>query len=139
MIRNRRGLTLTEMLIASAIAAIVGTGTMSAFVMAARAQRRMGGPQQVEAAALAQQLIEAMRNVVAEDSAFLFSNADGAWHSDSGIVALPASTSSESILGLAPKRCFRLTKLDPACTASCAYESQVRVCWNDISNCPPPC
>ena len=143
MRRGCSGFTLLEIIAASLIATIVAAGTLSAYVTAARMQQQGGGPGHAEATALSQQLLEAMRNQVAEDSMFFLPPANGGalgagWQQGNTVVTLPAPGSSESILNRPARWCYRLDLADPACISNCLVQVQTKVCWNDLTACPCP-
>lgn len=65
---TKRGVTLTEVLVASVVIVVVAAGTMLAFVTALRISQRI--PINVEAASYAEQTLERYRNMIACDSAW---------------------------------------------------------------------
>lgn len=129
--RNAGGFTFVELMMASLVSAIVGGGTLMAFVTAARIARAQASPAVAEANALAAQTIEWYRNRVAADDNFLLTQLFTGWVSD----PLPGSTDTESIQqGGAAERCYRVTS---ACGGSC-YQMEVKVCWGNMTGCPCP-
>jgi len=71
----RRGMTLIEITVASIIGLLVAGGTMTAFLLAVKTSR--SSLTEVDAAALAQQTIEKLRNNVACDSTWFDVNCQG--------------------------------------------------------------
>ena len=127
------GFTLIEVMVASAISAVVAGGTMMAFVTAARMVRAQNSPGMAEASGFAQQTLERLRNRVAADDTFFTAQAGPTWWDDP--LPVPgAGTNSESILWEVPtSRKYRVTAEDcdgvvagpPDC-----YAVAVKVCWN---------
>lgn len=141
--RNQRGLTLVEVLIASVIAAVAAAGTAAAFVAAARMTRAHSNPGTAEAAVYARDTAERFRDRVACDAPTGWFTADAActpaglpgWTSD----PLPVAAGTESILNNGARRCYRVTSqdCDGVGGAGDCLAMEVRVCWNgDFTNCP---
>lgn len=133
------GFTLIEVMAASAIAAVVASGTMMAFVAAARMSRAPYTYASAEASGYAQQTLEQFRNEVATDSTFLSSKAGATWWTH----ALPPAGSTESILnmgGVPARRCYRVTAedCDGVGGAGDCYAMQAKVCWRSLAGCPCP-
>ena len=129
---RREGFTLIEVMAASAIAAVVASGTMAAFVAAARMSRVQNSPTFAEASDYAEQTLERFRNRVATDDTTVFRNPPVAgWQSDP---LPPSATTSESLLWKTPtSRKYRITAedCDGDGTAGDCYAVTVRVCWDD--------
>ena len=131
---RRDGFTLIEIMAASAVAAVVASGTMMAFVAAARMSRASNSPMFAEASDFTRQTLERFRNRVATDDTIVFPDLAGAgWQNDPLPVPAPG-TNSESLLWKTPtSRRYRVTAedCDGDGTAGDCYAMTVRVCWND--------
>lgn len=128
---GRAGFTFVELLMASLISAVVGGGTLMAFVSAARIAGAQATPAVAEANALAVQTLEQFRNRVAADDAWLSSQLPLGWVSE----PLPGPTTSETIVVPATaRRCYRVSL---ACGGSC-YQLETQVCWDDLAGCSCP-
>lgn len=141
--RQPRGQTLAELVVATAIVAIVLVGTMSAVVAAARMGSRQNGPLYASAASYAQYSLEAMRNQVAKDPTTLQSNkwffdrlktAPQAWvnwnDGDDLRVDPPTGGTLKRKYLVQPLNCDGIAGADDC------YAVTVKVCWNDAVNCP---
>ena len=129
MLCGQRGVTLTEVLVASAITSMVAGGTLTAFVTAARIQQATNGPRTVEASGYAQQWLEALRNRVAADDAFFSSKAGLGWQDDD-----PATGIVKRLYRVEAKDCDGDGIVAGAGEADC-YAVTVKVCWNQPT-CP---
>ena len=136
MLCGQRGVTLTEVLVASAITSMVAGGTLTAFVTAARIQQATNGPRTVEASGYAQQWLEALRNRVADDDTFFSSKAPGGvslgWQDDD-----PATGVVRRVYRVDAKDCDGDGIVAGAGTppeADC-YAVTVKMCWNQPT-CP---
>lgn len=150
MRRAQGGFTLAELLMASAIASVIAAGTMSAFVAAARMQRGAAGPRDAEAAFLAQQFLDALRNRVAADSTWFASAAaasSSGWISDDALIedapGMDPIAAAASLLntGAGARRCYQVIPADCDGDGSAVddcHQVQVTVCWNDLTSCPCP-
>lgn len=133
---SARGFTLIEVMAASTIAAVVASGTMMAFVAAARMSRIHNSGALAEASDFAQETLEGLYNHIATDDTKLAdeSVAVPPWHDDP-LPPVPApGTNSESILWLTPtSRRYRVTSedCDGVGGVGDCYAVTVRVCWND--------
>ena len=140
-----RGFTITEVLIASLIAAVVAGGTMMSFVTAARITRAKSNVGTAEASNYARETAEKYRNYIACDSPWFNATTCAptgglptTWQED----ALPAPdplANSESILIGGASRRFCVTAKDcdgggVGGPGNC-YAIQVKVCWGG-SACP---
>lgn len=132
---RRAGFTLIEIIASSAIAAVVASGTMMAFVTAARLARAQNSTRVAEATDFAQQTLERFRNRVATDDTAVFPDLAGAGWQIDPLPPLPLpGTNSESLLWRTPtSRRYQVTSQD--CdgdgTAGDCYAVTVRVCWDD--------
>lgn len=144
--RRKAGFTLAELLIGSLIGSLVAGGTMMAFVTAARLNWQQGNPRTTEASLLAQETLERYRNHIACDGGWFDiatcapnASLPTAWTTDA--LPDPASGGSETILGPAAKRCFRVTQedCDGASGVGDCFAVQAKVCWgDDMTGCPCP-
>lgn len=140
------GFTLTEVLVASAIGAVVAGGSMIAYVAAARMMRAPGVPSADEAVVYARETLETYRNMIACDSPWFVAATcapvlgppmDGNWIADPWLPP-PPRPGVESILNTStPKRCYRVIKRD--CdgdgTDGDCFNVDAQVCWNGTA-CP---
>ena len=139
-VRNPRGVTLVEVLIASVIAAVVAAGTATAFVASARMTAAQSNPGTAEAGVYARETAERFRNRIAcddpwFDAACQPANLPGGWQPD----PLPDGAGTDSILMTGARRCYQMTPqdCDGVGGAGDCLAVQVRVCWNgDFANCP---
>ena len=122
------GFTFLELMVASVCSAVIGGGTLMAFITAARISSAQLTPAVIEANGLAMQGIERYRNRVAQDDSWLATQVGLGWQTD----APPGGAGSESMQAGA-RRCFRVTN---ACGGLC-YQVQTQVCWATIAS--PPC
>lgn len=143
-----RGFTLIEVLVASAIGAVVAGGSVMAVVAASRMLRAQSGSGSAEAAQYAQQTLERFRNMIACNSPWFnpatCATALGpgglptAWTTD----PLPAVTpGTVSILNTAsPKRCYRVTEqnCDGVGGPGDCFNVEAQVCWNGEASCSCP-
>lgn len=127
--RARGGFTLIELLLASMASAVIGGGTLMAFVTAARISANQLTPTVIEATGLAAQTIEKYRSRVARDDGWLAAQVPLGWQTD----ALPGGAGTESMQPGA-RRCFRVTN---ACGGLC-YQVEAQVCWTDMTGCNCP-
>lgn len=142
--RRERGVTLIEVLVASAVAAVVAFGTATTFVTTARMMRAQSNPGTVEAGGFARETAERFRTNIACDGGWFTADLacaptaalPAAWTSD----PLPApAPGADSILTTGARRCYRVTsqECDGAGPAGDCLAVQVNVCWNnDFANCP---
>ena len=140
MIRNRRGFTLIEILVAGVIGSVVTSGIFAAYVAAARMMGGANSAEYVEAANFAQQTLERLRNQVATDDTTVFATppAGTGWQADPD--PLPVSGGSQSILnppGATRMMCVLAEDCDGVNGAGDCYAVRVRVCWNGTA-CPSP-
>jgi type II secretory pathway component PulJ len=124
--RVTAGLTLLELMVALVATAVIGGGTLMAFMSAAQMTQRQLTPAVIEANHLAMQTIEKYRNQVAADNTWLATRATMPWQSD----PLPGGAGTESMQGGA-RRCIRVRN---ACAGAC-YQVEVRVCWGSFGAC----
>ena len=139
----QKGFTLTDVVMGTLITSVVVTGTMSAFITAARIHRVQNGPMYAEAAGYAQDLLEAVRNQVAMDPA---TNTPNKWFSDRRQTAPQpwASWKDGDDPRIDPatpgtiKRKYLVQQQDCDNVAGLdnCYSVTVKVCWNDPVNCP---
>jgi prepilin-type N-terminal cleavage/methylation domain-containing protein len=140
---GRGGFTLIELLLASLVSAVIASGTMMAFVTAARMVRDQNIPSNAEASGFAEETLERFRNLVAYGTSggldpvfatWITNNAGPSWHAD----PLPGSGGTNSILSFPHRRCVRVTPRDcdgVGGTGDC-YGVDARVCWKTLTNCP---
>ncbi len=149
---TRQGMTLVEILAGTLITSIVVGGTMTAFVTAARIQHVTASALAMRASDSVQELLERLRNRVAEDDAFFEDKAlatglpPGVWLNDDAstqVPPLPIGDPAEEV-----KRVYKVQGKDcdndglvaspgpplgPA-EVDC-YSVTVKVCW-DQPTCP---
>lgn len=143
------GFTLTEVLIAAAIGAVVAWGTAAAFIAAGRMLKTQSMTAFAEASAYAQQTLERHRNRIACDDPWFdpsTCNYTGltTWQNDPLVDAAgnPYSDSAgtESIFNnaLPPgvQRRFCVTPDNCGGAAGDCLKVQVHVCWNGSTACP---
>jgi Tfp pilus assembly protein PilV len=149
--RRKGGVTLVEILIALLALAMIGIGTMAAFVAAARMMHFQTNPQLAEAAGYAQETTERFRNMIAcslpgDPNPWFTSGptcvATAAMPTALTTDPLPAAAISgtESILKDPARRCYRLTPADcdgDGTNGDC-YQMEAHVCWRDLTGCPCP-
>lgn len=146
--RRATGFTLIEVLVASAIGAVVAGGSVMAVVAASRMLRAQSGSGSAEAAQYAQQTLERFRNMIACNSSWfnpatcvpvLGPPMDGNWITDPWDPP-PPRPGVDSILNTAnPKRCYRVQPLDcDGVVGSDCFTVQAQVCWNGEASCPCP-
>lgn len=144
------GFTLTEVLIAAVIGAVVAWGTATAFLAAGRMLKEQNVSAFAEASAYAQQTLERHRNEIACNPA----GTPGEWF-DANCVYVgpttwqddpftdadgnPYAGGTESIFSNAPppgvQRRYCATPFNCAGAAGDCLKVQVRVCWNGTA-CP---
>src|SRR3989338_992801 len=131
---SARGFTLIEVMAASTIAAVVASGTMMAFVAAARMSRIHNSGALAEDSDFAQETLEGLYNHIATDDTTFADEAGSTWHNDP-LPPVPApGTNSESILWRTPtSRRYRVTSedCDGVGGPGDCYAVTVKVCWND--------
>ena len=135
MRHRQRGFTLLEVLVASAIMSVAAGGTMVAFIAAGRMMRAQSHPDTAEAVGYAQETMETLRDNIAcqppwFDAACTPTLPVG-WQAD----PLPGPASTNTILAAAARRCYRVTQQNCAAAGDC-FAVEVRMCWNDVANCP---
>ena len=145
-VRTKRGITLAEVLLASAITSIVLGGSLSAFITAVRIQdQSRSGAARLEASGYAQDLLDAYRNHVATDDTFFSSIPPNGkvglgWLDDDPGTNPPSLPGPEIV-----KRVYRVDAADcdgdgvvagvGAPPEQDCYSVSVRVCWNQPT-CP---
>ena len=133
-----RGMTMVELLVATAIVALVLLGTMSALVTAARIGSRQNGPLYASAASTAQYTLEAARNQVGVDPTTRQSNkwffdrrqtAPQPWSNwtDDDDLRVDPSTGG----GITRKYLVQQLNCDGVAGLDNCYAVTVRTCWND--------
>ena len=142
------GFTLTEVLVAALVGAVVTWGTASAFLAAARMMQTQNNSALAEAASYAQQTLERKRNMIACDAPW-FNPATCAptlpigWQDDAFRDAdgNPYAGGTESILNRGAQRRYCVTPAncdgvpDPPGEGDC-FRVEVRVCWAGGTPCP---
>lgn len=146
MRRRANGFTLTEVLIAAVIGAVVAWGTASAFLAAARMMRAKNNSTLAEAASYAQQTLERNRNLIAcgapwFDPTTCAPTLPTGWQDDAFLEAddiTPYAGGTESILnppGAERRYCVTPADCDLASGPGDCFKVEVRVCWNGTA-CP---
>ncbi len=146
---TKHGFTFIELLASSVIVAVTAGGTLMAFVAAARMMSGQENPAVLEAAGYAQQMVEGMRNRVAQDDPFL-KIAPAIWVDANAppppfpAFPNPPAPGTKSIYTTSPlpvKRCYRITQQDcdgVAGPGDC-QEVEAQVCWGtDLATCLCP-
>ena len=139
---NRKGFTLIEVLIGAVLFAVLAAGAMLALVGTARMSRNPSSVQYAETNALAQHIIERLRNRVGCDNAAWFNancdivpgNLPGWTHE--GV----DDTSAVNTKLSASRRCYRVIPAD--CDgiggAGDCLQVDAQVCWGDMTGCNCP-
>ncbi|MBI3010979.1 MAG: prepilin-type N-terminal cleavage/methylation domain-containing protein [Candidatus Omnitrophica bacterium] len=134
------GFSLVEVLVASAVGAVVVGGSMMAFVAASRMMQTQNTPAFSEAAGYAQQTLEKYRNMIACDSPWFVAGTclpsaslPTTWTEDP--LPLSGSGGTESFLSTGAKRCYRVTSqdCDGASGVGDCFAVEAQVCWNGAS------
>ena len=144
--RAQGAFTLTEVLIAAVIGAVVAWGTASAFLAAARLLRAQDNSALAEAASYAQQTLERKRNHIACAAPWFdpttcapAAGMPTKWTDDPFVDAggTPYAGGTESILnppGAQRRYCVTSADCDGGGPGDC-FKVEVRVCW-DGTACP---
>ena len=139
--RSAGGFTLLEVVVAGMISALVAGGTMAAFITAARISQAQSNPGNAEAVGYARDTVDRLRNLVACDAGQWYSGAGCTPAIPGGWVAEPIAFGgggSQSILNVPTRRCYQAQPADcdgNGVNGDCV-SVEVRVCWNDLANCP---
>ena len=141
--RGGAGFTLIEVLVASAIGAVVAGGSVMAVVAASRMLRAQSGSGSAEAAQYAQQTLERFRNMIACSPPWFDAvtcapviapgGLPTGWTNDPLPLATPGT---ETILTTVSKRCYKVTPQDcDGAPGNDCFNVEAQVCWNGTA-CP---
>lgn len=120
---RQRGLTLVEILAASVVIAVVLSGTMAAFITAARIVGKENLFALAEANGLLRQTADELRNGVYEGASTVQGMVGSGWQ-----MVEPINTPDLPN----GKRCV---KVEAGCGGDC-YEVKATVCWSNDPTCP---